>query len=212
MHDRQSRIKVGIILATIGLVLAGTTAVIAADEGEVDYKIKARGMRARNIERAAADLIDLRVTRLSTDAERRDLVSILQEKGNHALDAALAEQKETGWIQFDPRGGGGPGRDPRKTTLRYAREVVNGDTREIILVTDQYIGFGARAEAANGAKLADFPMSFVLIRLKKEADGEWKGVGRLFVGARLKYDSVADKLVIDSFFTDPVYLRNVTIK
>lgn len=212
MHDRQSKTKVGIILAVIGLFSTGTAVVNAADEDAVDYVFKARGMRARNIERAAADVIDIRVTRLSTDAERQSLSSTLTENGNDALDAALADQAETGWIQFDPRGGGGPGRDPRRTALRYAREITDGDTREFILVTDQYIGFGARAEAANAARLADFPMSFVLLRLKKDDKGAWKGVGRLFVGARLKYDSVAEKLVIDAFSTDPVYLRNVTIK
>jgi len=212
MHDRQSKTKVGIILAVMAIFLTGTAVVNAADDEAVDYKIKARGMRARNIERAAADLIDIHVTRLSTAAERQSLVATLKDKGNHALDAALAEQTETGWIQFDPRGGGGPGRDPRRTALRYARLIEDGDTKEFILATDQYIGFGARAEAANAAKLADFPLSFVLVRVSKNDKGEWKGVGRLFVGARLKYDNSADKLVIDAFFSDPVYLRDVTIK
>jgi len=212
MHDRQSKTNVGIILAVMGLFLAGTAVVDAADEGTVDYKFKARGMRARNIERAAADLIDIHVTRLSTADERHSLGATLEKEGNHALDAALAKQEEAGWIQFDPRGGGGPGRDPRRTPLRYAREVDNGDTREFVLATDEYIGFGARAEAANGAKLADYPLSFVLLKFTKDDKGNWKGVGRLFVGARLKYDHTADKLVIDAFFSDPVYLRNVTIK
>ncbi len=212
MHDRQLKTRFGIILAVVGLAFNAVTVLEAADQGEVDYKLKARGLSAVNIERAAYDLIDIRVTRLSTEAERQALISILEGKGNHALAAALADQAETGWVQFDPRGGGGSGRDPRKTTLRYAREFEVGDTKDLILLTDQYIGYGGRADAADGSKLANYPLSFVLMRFKKDAKGEWKGIGRLFVGAKVRYDSVNKKFVIDAFASDPVYLKDVTIK
>lgn len=212
MRDWQSKTRSGIILAVMGLALNALTVVEAADQGEVVYKLRAQGVSALNIERAAYDLIDIQVTRLSTEAERQALISILKDKGNHALDAALADQAETGWVQFDPRGGGGPGRDPRKATLRYAREFEVGDTKDLILLTDQYIGFGSRADAADGSKLTDYPLSFVLIRFKKDAKGDWKGIGRLFVGAKVRYDIVNEKFAIDEFASDPVYLKDVTIK
>ncbi len=211
MGARRATIKFGSILAGVGLVFTVQT-VVAAEPGEVDYHIKAKAISVVSIERAAADNIDFRVTHLTSDSERQELITILTEKGNHAVAAALVDKAEAGWVRFDPRGGGGPGRDPRKTPFRYAREIVTGDTREFILITDQYIGFGGRGDAANGSKLADYPLSFVLLKFKKDDKGVWTGVGRMFVGARIKYDSVGGEFTVDAFPSDPVYLKNMTIK
>lgn len=211
MGPRKATIKFGIMLAVVGLVFT-VQAVVAAEPGEVNYQIKARAISAISIERAAADNIDFRVTRLTPESERQELIKILTEKGNHAVAAALAERDETGWARFDPRGGGGPGRDPRKTPFRYAREIVGGDTREFILITNEYIGFGSRGQAADVSKLAVYPLSFVLLKFKKDDQGVWTGAGRMFVGAKIRYDSAGGKFTIDEFPNDPVYLKNMTIK
>ena len=55
-------------------------------------------------------------------------------------------------------------------------------------------------------------MSFVLLKLHKDADGEWTGIGRMFVGAKLRYETTRGKFVIDEFPMDPVYLKDVKIK
>lgn len=211
MGARKATIRFGIILEVVGLVFTVQT-VVAAEPGEVNYQIKARAISAISIERAAADNIDFRVTRLTPESERQELIKILTEKGNHAVAAALVERDEAGWVRFDPRGGGGPGRDPRKTPFRYAREIVGGDTREFILITNEYIGFGSRGQAANGAKIVNFPLSFVLLKFKKDDKGVWTGAGRMFVGAKIRFDSAGGKFTIDEFPSDPVYLKNMTIK
>jgi hypothetical protein len=165
-----------------------------------------------NILRAASDLLDIRVERFSTDEERAELVKILETKGNHALAAALAEQEPAGWVSFDPRGGGGPGRDPRRAILKYAREIDLEDSKEIVLITNHYPGYGNDPQAADGAKLAEYPVSFVLLRLYKNDKGDMTGIGRMFVGARLRFDSAAGKFVIDEFPMDPVYLKDLKVK
>ena len=55
-------------------------------------------------------------------------------------------------------------------------------------------------------------MSFVLLKLQKNDDGEWTGVGRMFVGAKLRFDAAAKKFVIDEFPMDPVYLKDVKVR
>jgi len=156
--------KFGVILAVLVIALTALTAVEAADQGEVDLKIKARAVSLMNIERAASDLVDIRVTRWSTEAEREALVKILVDEGNHAVAAALANEAEAGWASFDPRGGSGSGRDPRKKALRYAREIIDGNTRELIMITNEYIGYGSRAQAKDGSKITEYPLSFILIK------------------------------------------------
>jgi hypothetical protein len=205
--------KFGVSLAVLGVALAALTVVEAAEKSGTEVNYQARAISRLNIERAAYDLLDIRVDRWSTDEEQEALVKILETEGNHALAAALADQTETGFAQFDSRGGRGPGRDPRKSILRYARENDLGDTREVILVTDLYIGFGSNAQGADGAKLAKYPLSFILLRFHKDDAGVWqKGVGRLFVGAKLRFDHIGNRFTIDEFPNEPVYLKDVTIK
>lgn len=213
MCAQERKSQFGMIIAILVLALTTLTGVEAVAQDDVEVNYKARAISALNIERAASDVFDVRVERWSTDGERDALVKILETEGNHALAAALAEQTETGFARFDPRGGRGPGRDPRKSALRYAKEIDRGDTKEVILITNTYIGFGSNAQGADGAKLAEYPLSFVLFKFHKDEDGSWqKGVGRLFVGAKVRFDHVGNKFTIDEFPTDPVYLKGVTVK
>ena len=213
MCAQGTKMKFGVILAVLAIVLTAPMVVEAAGQDDVDLKIKARAVSLVNISRAASDLVDIRITRWSTEAEREALVETLVNEGNHALAAALADEAEAGWVGFDPRGGSGAGRDPRKRALRYAREIIDGNTREVIMITNEYIGYGSKAQAANGAKLAEYPVSFVLLKFQKDDNGGWKkGIGRMFVGAKIKFNGPDGKFVIDQFPMDPVYLKDVTVK
>ncbi len=213
MCAQYKKMKFGVMIAVLGSALTALTAVEAADNTGTEVTFQARAISRLAIERAASDLLDIRVDRWSTDEEREALVSILESEGNHALATAMNDQPDAGFARFDPRGGRGPGRDPRKSTLRYANEIVRDETREVILITNLYIGFGSKAQGADGSKLAEYPLSFILLKFHKDADGTWqKGVGRLFVGAKVRFDHIGNKFTIDEFPNDPVYLKDVTIK
>lgn len=209
--SRRQGLYFAVALAVIALTIPAAT-VTAADKNDETIDIRARAVSALNISRAASDKIDIRITRWTPEDERGELVDVLETKGNHALATALGERDDVGWVQFDPRGGGGPGRDPRRTKLKYARQIDVDDTMEVILITDHYIGYGEDAQAADGSKLSEYPISFVLLKFKKDDKGEWNGVGRIFVGAKIKYDPTRTKFGIDEFPMDPVYLKNVTIR
>jgi hypothetical protein len=197
------------IVMVLGLAFVWVSPAEAADE---EINIKARAISSTNILRAASDLLDIRISRWSTDDERDALINTLEKEGNHALAAALDQEEATGWVSFDPRGGGGPGRDPRRAVLKYAREIVSDEGKEIILITNHYPGYGNDSRAADGAKLTEYPVSFVLLKLHQDSDGEWTGIGRMFVGAKLRYETTGGKFVIDEFPMDPVYLKDVKIK
>jgi len=211
MVSGTKQLKFAGLVVAVGLMFPTVAPVDAADR-DAPIALKARAVSTMNISRASSDRLDIEISRWSTPEERADLVGILETQGNRALADALKDRPETGWVRFDPRGGRGPGRDPRPSTLRYAWEMTKDGVREITLVTNHYIGYGKDPLAADGAKLANFPVSFVLLKLRQDDDGDWKGVGRMFVGAKLRYDSVVGNLVIDEFPMDPVYLKDVTIK
>lgn len=212
MKIRSMQLKTGALVVALGFVLAAVSPAAAADKDDFELNVKARAVSTMNILRAASDMLDIRVTRWSTEDQREALAATLESQGNHGLAAALNEQESTGWVSFDPRGGGGPGRDPRRSTLRYSREIIDGNNREVILVTNHYPGYGTDPQAADGSKLAEYPVSFVLLKLQKNDDGEWTGVGRMFVGAKLRFDAAAKKFVIDEFPMDPVYLKDVKVR
>jgi len=208
----KSRTTVLNSTAAAALVLAiAMTVPVSADDGK-EIHIKARAVSSTNIIRAASDLVDIRIERWSTDDEREELIQILSSEGSKALASALGEKENTGWVSFDPRGGGGPGRDPRRAYFKYAREIPQAEHKEIILITNEYPGYGQTPQAADGAKLANYPVSFVLLKLRESDNGETTGIGRMFVGAKLRYDMASKKFVIDEFPMDPVYLKDVKIK
>jgi hypothetical protein len=203
-----------VIVSTLALVLAFAVmpAAEAASGDDAGMSIRARAVSTINVSRAANDLFEIRIDRWSSEAERSEGVKTLVTEGNAALAELLAGKEAVGWSRFDPRGGGGPGRDPRKSMLRYARLIETGDAREIILITNHYIGFGQDARAADGAKLTGFPLSLIMLTLEKDDDGDWKGYGRLFVGTRIRFDSTRGKFIVDEFPSDPVFLRDVKLK
>jgi len=207
---RVSGIGLSVLGLAVALVVTPMTA--AASEDDPVMTLKARAVSTMNIERAASDIVDIKIFRWSNAAERSELASTLETEGNRALANALAEQDDAGWVRFDPRGGGGPGRDPRKTTLRYAREIVDGDTKDVILVTNHYIGFGTDPQAADGAKLAEYPLSVVILSFEKDDHGEWIGDGRMVVGTKIRFDAERGRFRVDAFPMDPIFLRQVKIK
>jgi hypothetical protein len=201
-------------VAALALVVGATmpAAVEAADKDEVLMSIRTQALSAISVGRTKADWLDIRITRWTTEDERDGLVRILLDGGNKALAEALAEREETGWARFDPRAGGGPGRDPRKTKLYYAREVESGDTKEIILVTHRYIGYGSTPEAADGSKIFEYPISVIIMKFAKDDKGEWQGAGTMDVGSKIRFSDVKGRFVVDSFSPHPFLLKRATVK
>lgn len=212
-YEAARRLRVAIVpAAVLVLILGGVSAVEAASKDDAVMTIKARAVSTINVSRASNDLIDIKINRWSSEAERSAGVKALVTQGSAALAEVLSGSEETGWVRFDPRGGGGPGRDPRKTSLRFSREIDHGDSKEITLLTNHFIGFGPDAQARDGSKLKEYPLSVVMLTLEKDDKGEWKGSGRIFVGTKIRFDSVAGKFIVDEFPNDPVFLKNVVVK
>ena len=97
--------------------------------------------------------IDFTITRWSTDAERKTLLSLIPEEHKSAqkLVDALQDMKSVGSI-----------RTPQTLAwdLRYARQVkLPEGGRRIVLVTDRPIGF---REAANSTRSMDYPFSILV--------------------------------------------------
>ena len=143
--------------------------------------------------RMNATLVDLHVTRWSSEDERKQLLDMLVEKGRDRLLRALQEMPRAGTIKTP---------DSLTYDLRYARSTVADDGGEqIVLVTDREI---AMWETATMSRTLQYPFMVIELRLDKSGRGE----GKLTVATRLSV-SRNGQIVMENYGTQPVRLSNV---
>jgi hypothetical protein len=122
--------------------------------------------------------LQITIQRWSTDEERLELLTELDENGAEGLVKVLRKQKETGFAQVTGRASA---RNPFPSErLRYAREyrLENGN-RRIVLALDRYISL---YEAARRPRWNDYDVSLIVM----DIDEEGKGTGQLAMGVRLR--------------------------
>ena len=150
-------------------------------------------------------VIDLRITRWSTPAEREKLINIAVEKGQDALLRELQRMPNHGKISIP----GWQGPDPHNArlgwTLHYAFATPGEDGGvRIGIATDRYIGFW---EAHNSPRTIDYPFTLLEIRL----DREGKGVGKMAVATKIEFDKKKKQMVLENYASEPVRLNEVKI-
>ncbi len=188
-----------VALAAVALVGLGSpaTTVSAQSQNKVreDFTAFAINMNSG----PSTGTVDIRIERWSTDAERDQLLSILQEekdrhRANQTLLRALQKMKKTGFIRTPDR---------LAWDLRYARENAMEDGgRQIVVATDRPVGFW---EARNQPRSMDYPFTIVEMRLNKENKGE----GKLLAGTQIYIDPRTKNLVLENYAQQPVRLNEI---
>jgi hypothetical protein len=147
----------------------------------------------------AAGRVEIAIERWSTDQERQGLIEILagasfKSGGQDKLLKALQKVKpRAGYI-----------RTPNSLgwDIQYARENKLADgMRQIVIATDKPVSFLA---AASGARVMDYPFSFVEMRMKPNDKGE----GRLLVATAV--DVKNGRLELENYGQEPVRLTTIT--
>jgi len=151
-----------------------------------------------------AGVLDINITRWSTEDERKALIESLIQNGQEKTVELLRKQKETGWMRSQSGAGmrGWP-----SVRLHYAYEFPQPDGKRIVvLVTDRNIGM---AEAMRSTRSTDYEISAVVMELQKGEDGKEEGQGTLFRAAKLGFDKEKKKLEIETLGIEPVRLTNI---
>lgn len=134
------------------------------------------------------------ITRWTTAEERTGLLSTLTQQGPDALVQALGDQQETGFV----RGRNMRGRSDR---LKYAWQSQVDGKRHIVLASDQETIFEAQAGRRGAGH------KFTLIELIVDEEG--RGEGTMWAFAALRYDADNDRIVVESYGSEPLRLGNV---
>ncbi|HXV59455.1 MAG TPA: hypothetical protein VEK15_02090 [Vicinamibacteria bacterium] len=149
-------------------------------------------------------VLDIHISRWSTDEERQALVESLIQNGQEKTVDLLRKQKETGWTRTQAGRGmrGWP-----SVRLHYAYQFSQPDgKRVVVLVTDRNIGM---AEAVRSGRSTEYEVSGIVMELQKGEDGKEKGQGTLFMAVKLNFDEEKKQLEIESLGVEPVRLTKI---
>jgi hypothetical protein len=142
-------------------------------------------------------IVDLTVTRWSSDKERDELLATLQEFGRDRLVKALEKLPPVGTIRTSNSIG---------YDLYFAREHKTADGgRRVVLATNRPVSF---RELMNNTRSKDY--QFTLIELRLGPDG--KGEGKLVPAAKVTWDRETKRIEIENYSALPVELLQVTSK
>jgi len=142
--------------------------------------------------------VQIDISRWSTEEERNALYTALSQSGQGKLFDDLQRQAETGTFRITGIHGG----RLRTVPLRYAREYGYGDKRRIVLATDLPINF---YERRGRPRFRDYDVSIIVLDIDENGQGE----GEVGVGVRLELDEENNRLAVQSFASEPVWLKSV---
>jgi hypothetical protein len=200
------------VAAVIGLAVAlsGATAPAPpAQEGTLTLPLRLSAF-AVNMSTAPSRkntaVMDIRITRWATEAERDALVTTAVEKGPEALLRQLQKMPKHGRMNIP----GWTGPDPHNARLgwdlRYAANTPTDDGgQRIVIATDRYIGAW---EAREQARTIDYPFTLIEIRL----DDSGKGVGKMSVATKIEFDKKKKQMILENYSSEPVRLNEVKIE
>ncbi len=167
-----------------------TVSQVIGREDKVEENYRAFAVNMSILGPNTSTLVDLHITRWSTEAEREALPATLMEKGQEALVEALRKQKETGWVRAQ-------GRAAARTAfpsvrLHYAFQFDEGDARKIVLITDRPMGL---AEAARNSRSLEYNISGIVLEMPT-TEGQ-DGTAQLVVGMKAEYDPENKRLEVE---------------
>jgi hypothetical protein len=141
---------------------------------------------------SGAGIVQIQITRWSTEAERTRLVNTLLQQGPSKLLDELQDMRPVGTIKTP---------DSLGYDLHYAHQRPGEDGgRRIVIATDRPIGFW---EVSNRPQTIDYP--FTVIQMQIGRDG--KGQGTMSVATKIRaYDNTIE---LENFATSPVMLTQI---
>jgi hypothetical protein len=175
----------------VAAVLAAGAASIGAQQPE---RFVANAVSIATPGPTGAAMVEISVTRWSTEAERDRLIKTLADKGPEKLLETLQDLPRSGFIRT-PGNIGYDLRFARKTPLEEGGE-------QIIIVTDRPIGIW---EAVNRPRTIDYPFTLIELRLDSKGTGE----GKISLATKIIFDKRRNTIVLENYQSAPVMLNNV---
>lgn len=188
-------IRASVLLLALVCVTASTS--IRAQSGSAPEAFTAVAINTGMYHRPGLWLVDIRVSRWSSEREKDRLTHTLFDRGPNALLGAVVDSSSVGTI-----------RTPNTLAydLRFAwQEPLPDGGRRIFLLTDRPIGFW---EATWQPRSIDYPFTFIEIRLNADGEGE----GKLSIATKISVNRSLDLIELEDYDTQPVRLADVRVQ
>jgi len=188
-------------LALLGLITLVPAGSPAADE-KLEERYNAFGVA---MGAGVAGVLNITITRYSTEEERKLLVDSLAKDGQEKTIDLLRKQKETGFARTQTGAGmkGWP-----SVRLHYAHQAVQDGKRVVVLVAERNM---TMAERTSGGRSVDYDVSALVMELEPVQGDEKlneKGQGTLYRAAKLSFDK-DNKLNVEYLGTQPIRLTDI---
>jgi hypothetical protein len=197
-----------IMLSAVAAVTV-TIAPIQTPEGAptLPLRLSAFAVNMSTVQRPGnTAVLDIRIKRWSTPAERESLVTTAVEKGPNALLRALQKMPDHGRISIPAWTGPDPHNARLGWELHYAFATKGEDGGlRIGIATDRYIGMW---EAREQPRTIDYPFTLIDMRF----DGSGKGVGKMAVATKIEFDKKKKQMVLENYASEPVRLNEIKIE
>ena len=180
--------------SVLALASLAAAPLMGADKPIVEYRAFAVNMTGGP--RTSAGVVQIGISRWSTDAEREALLTTLKEKGSGGLLDALTKQPESGFIKMPNTLG---------WTLFYTRQYQLPDgSRRVVMATNRKLTFG---EVSRQTRSAEYDFTLVEIHFPKDGG---KGEGKLAAAAKVTFNKETQQIEIENYGTMPVELKDVS--
>jgi hypothetical protein len=191
-NDMRKNLLVSLV-ATPLLLLAAAAALDARSKPAERFRAFAASLGT-----GRSAIVDILITRWSTDEERDSLLAALQDGGqNRLLDALTRVRPAVGNIRLAGQLG---------WSLYFARNNVQPDgSRHITMATNRSVAW---AEIANATRSRDFQFTFIELHLEKDGNG----VGKIVPAARVLWNKDTKTIEIENFNALPVDLLQVRVQ
>ena len=187
-----------------------------------------QAMTARFVARALtvsdgmdAGPIEILIERWSTNEELENLRAALIVDGPGRLLPVFQKARPEAGVLLVPgvQGLGARVRGRRTLNLQFARQIETPAGRQVVVATDQHVGFGeppapTRVVATDqqpgvgeGARNAPSALEFTLLDIRFGLDG--KGVGKVAPAAKVAYNQTKKIFEIENYTAQPVRLSGV---
>jgi hypothetical protein len=139
-------------------------------------------------------MVEIAVSRWSSDAQREKLISIARDQGPEKLLDVLQDLPSVGYFRTP---------DSVGWDLHYARRTPQPDGGErVVLVTDRRIGFW---ETTHQTPSVDYPFTVIELRL----NGDGRGEGRMSLATKIIVDKDENQITLENYEHQPVLLKDV---
>lgn len=178
---------------TFGL-LAFAFLEVPAAQAQDSLRLRAYAIQTGQVPGDRASIVDLEITRWSTEEERQDLIKTFRLEGTQALLDALQDTPSVGSLRTP---------DSVAWDLHYATQTpLENGGRRIILATDRPIGFW---ELYENSRSVSYPFTLIEIRIDEDGRGE----GRMSVATRVELSPDGKNLQLENYSAQPVLLKSV---